>query len=132
MIPMGKVYDPSAFDSAVAQKKEDLAQTATEGAKSFTSGLTELVTMQEAEIQRLRSIITDNTTIPERFAEHVAISVSHEPSGHGGSARQRNTLFVTANDRSMWLCRDFYAGGKNVEWFRVPSLPQASDEMGTK
>ena len=82
---------------------------------------------QTSEIARLRDIIEDATTTPERHAAEIAVASTVTGS------RERTDVLAKDNSGALWLLpnapRSPYAVGHTEGWIRLPALPQPGDEM---
>jgi hypothetical protein len=124
------VSDPDAdYIERFRQKQEEIANDAATARTGFTERMAELVQLQQAEVLRLQKIIRDNTQVPLRYAETMAVASATAKDGF-----VKHTLVATANDKSVWLMENFSPNGRPdlFRWGRVPLLPQAADEADAK
>ena len=115
------------FDKRFAEAKGQAATAAESGFAALSAKLNELVTMQAAEIERLRNVITDGVTIPERHAVHASLST------YTSAGRERRDVLAIGSDKNVWFIADVPTHPDAVKhhpgWVRLPRLPQAADEM---
>lgn len=115
------------FDARFERAQADAAGAAEKGFDALSRQLHALIQLQTEEIGRLRGIIADGTTIPERHATHANLTT------YTRDGRERRDVLACGTDRNLWLLADapthpdavkYHAG-----WVRLPPLPQAADEM---
>ena len=115
------------FDKRFAEAKGGAAEAAETGFAGLTRKLHELVEMQTAEIERLRNVITDGVTIPERHPTAVSLAT------YTSAGRERRDVLAIGSDKNVWFIADVPTHPDAVKhhpgWVRLPPLPQAADEM---
>lgn len=119
--------DDGDFDQRFERAKGDAAAAAEGGFSTLSAKLHELVTMQAAEIARLRAIIADGTTIPERHAVHASLSTYTRDN------REWRDVVALDSAHTLWLLPNAptHSGvvSRHAGWVRLPPLPQGADEM---
>jgi hypothetical protein len=117
----------NVFEEKVRAKQDEIAVAAADAGRNLTQTMAELSQLQQAEIQRLQTILRDNTTVPERHPVHVAVHASADKNGF-----TQHSFVAVASDRSMWILENYKprAGKFAAQWQRLPGLPQVADEVG--
>ena len=115
------------FDAKLRETQERAATAAEQGFGALTKSLQDVIALQTSEIARLRDIIEDATTTPERHAAEIAVASTVN------ERRERTDILVKDNSGALWLLpnapRSPYAVGHTEGWIRLPALPQPADEM---
>ena len=115
------------FDAKLRETQERAATAAEQGFGALTKSLQDVIALQTSEIARLRDIIEDATTTPERHAAEIAVTSTVTGS------RERTDVLAKDNSGALWLLpnapRSPYAVGHTEGWVRLPALPQPADEM---
>lgn len=118
------------FDDKFAAATERAGQAAEQGFSALTKTLQEAISLQTAEIERLRGIIADGTQIPDRHP--IMASISSAAEGN----RTRRDAIAMAQDHSLWALLDIPTHPDSFKhhagWLRLPALPQASDELNAR
>jgi hypothetical protein len=115
------------FDRRFDDAKAAAADAAEQGFSALNKSLRAAIDLQAAEIERLRGIIEDGTTIPQRHA------LAGHLSSYTTGGRERRDVLAFGSDHNMWLLIDAPIHPSGVKyhpgWIRLPPLPQARDEM---
>ena len=115
------------FDAKLRETQERAATAAEQGFGALTKSLQDVIALQTSEIARLRDIIEDGSTIPDRHPVNASLGARDM----GG--RIRHDVLAIGNDHTIWLMIDAPIHPDGVKyhpgWIRLPSLPQAADEM---
>jgi hypothetical protein len=121
-----KFLGQDVFEEQVRAKQGEIATAAADAGRNLTQTMAELSQLQQAEIQRLQTILRDNTTLPERHPVHVAVHASADKNGF-----VQHSFVAVASDRSMWVLENYKprAGKFAAQWQRLPGLPQVADEV---
>ena len=121
-----KFLGNDVFEEQVRAKQDEIAVAAADAGRNLTQTMAELSQLQQAEIQRLQTILRDNTTLPDRHAVQVAVHASADKNGF-----PQHSFVAVASDRSMWILENYKprAGKFAAQWQRLPGLPQVADEV---